>query len=242
MEKINSFIFYIIIKVYLADTVNSPIKLNEKKYPFVLPDSNDSYYYVITGKYNLKIDKESGKTNNYENDNSKTVDYSKKTVFCTDNFNLNYLYYSNDFYNFDTNLLSLKKETISKDSEADDADYIGCIPQSNDFILYGFHSDHLYFSSYSQYDTYKYDYKDINEKMSCKFIEDEEFICALIIGDYIKIIFLKYRINSNDKNVHLINSIQIDKNIKYENIALYDTNNTSTIKLLCKKKRMMEKK
>ena len=61
MKKI---FFIIIILIFSNDfiqteTINNPIYLNSKSYPFVL-FSDSTYYYIITSGESLKLNKENG--------------------------------------------------------------------------------------------------------------------------------------------------------------------------------------
>ena len=59
---------------------------------------------------------------------------------------------------------------------------VGSIPQYNDeFIIYGYIKDFLLFSKKSQEYRAFLKINNINEKLSCKFISDNYFICAYII-------------------------------------------------------------
>ena len=238
MKKIKFFFYFFIIQVYPSYIINNPIHLNDEKYPFVLPYSNDNYYYVITSGESLKIDKENGNIIKRENI-KKIKEYSDKAVFCTNELNINYIYESKEFYSFDNPSLSITKLTRTKNSDVYEIKYIGCIPQNNDFIIYGYHSNKLYFLSNSKEYSYgEYISSNINEKMSCKPIEDEEFICAFILEEYIKIFFLTYHINkiTNYISNYLssIYDILVDSSNKYKNVAIYNTNISATTKILCK--------
>ena len=57
---------------------------------------------------------------------------------------------------------------------------IGSIAQNNEFILYGLNSEYLLFSNQNIDLRVHTKIDGLNEKISCKFIEGEEFICALI--------------------------------------------------------------
>ena len=122
----------------------------------------------------------------------------------------------------------------NKNSDSLKGNYVGCIPQNNDFIIYGIDSNYLTFLSLSQNINYKLlNYDKISEKISCKFIEINEFICASIYQKKINIVFFNYNIDNSYKTLSFINNIPEETNKNFINLALYDTN-ISTIKILCK--------
>ena len=84
---------FLIIYINYAQTIDNLIILNDKQYPFVIPNSNDNYDYVITSGESLKINKESG---NIEKKN--TIFFSHEPLYCYDNSNNNYIYESNNLY------------------------------------------------------------------------------------------------------------------------------------------------
>ena len=225
-------ISYLIQEIYAIIT-NNPIKLNEKKYPFVLPYSDDNYYYVITTESILKVDKSS----EYFTEIG-TNSFDGEPLYCSDNSNNSYLFLNKSFYNISNPFDDKKQITSAKTSDSLNVEYIGCIQQDNDFIIYTAKSGQLIFLSLSQNNHYGF-YSEglVDEKISCKFIENENFICSGLFSNKIKIIFTKYSINTSNKYFNLINTIPLDDGpTQYISTILYDTPISTTLKILCKQK------
>ena len=192
------FLFIILfIKNNLQTRKNNPKYLIERKYPFVL-STIDEYYYVITKGKCLKIQKESGYIIDTKD---KDVFTSSDYVYFTDNSNNNYLYFDHKYYNIKYNpFISFEQISVnSKPSDAPGMKRIGGIAQNNYFLVYGYSNDHnkyLLFSSIPQNNRNYIENFNINDNLSCKYIEGENFICAMIINSNLQIIFLKYHDDS----------------------------------------------
>ena len=114
---------------------------------------------------------------------------------------------------------------------------VGGILQDNDFFIYGYseNNKHLIFIRKLKEGCVSLEIENINEKLSCKSIEGENFICAMIINNKLDIYCLKYNIN-----IAVIDSLEKYTNLNsltYTSISsfgLYDTNENK-IKLLCRK-------
>ena len=142
MEIIRFVLISFFIQEIYAIITNNPIKLNEKKYPFVLPYSDDNYYYVIsTGKI-LKVDKQSEYF-----DKIGTNFFDGEPLYCSDNSNNSYLFLNKYFYNISNPFDDKNQITSAKSETALNFKYTGCIPQDNDFIMYTSNSSHLIFLS-----------------------------------------------------------------------------------------------
>ena len=220
-------LFYSFIYVNYAQLLSNLIHLNDKRYPFVLFNSDNNYYYVITSGESLKIHKES-----FNIERIKTNDFSHEPLYCYYNSKNNYIYESNKIYYIDynpsINIIQINNFNSLK------GNYVGCIPQNNDFIIYGIDSNNLIFLSASQYSNHKLENnEDISEKISCKHLIMNGFICASIYKNKINIIFFYYNINNSYKTLTFIQKIPEDNDKNFINLALYDTND-STTKILCK--------
>ena len=114
---------------------------------------------------------------------------------------------------------------------------VGVIAQNNDFIIYGYYNNCLIFYSSKSQD-YSYSNKleyNLVGNLSCKYIEDDNFVCALITNNILTIICLNYNINILGSSI--LDSYENSKSIYYEKIldvCLYDTEKNN-IKLLCGK-------
>ena len=231
MKKKGYLLFLLMYAINYAQIINNNIFLNNNKYPFVLPYPDDEYYYVITSGESLKINKESGNIIERKTTNS----FSHEPIYCYDKSGNSYIYESKNFYAINYSSLSISHISHNKNSDSLSDKYTGCIPQDNDFIIYGYDSNHLIFLSFTQDNSYKLTgYKELSNKISCKFVENKEFICLTLFDKKIKIFFFYYDFNKSNK-FSSIRSIDDDKYNEYINIALYDTS-ISTKKILCKQK------
>ena len=113
----------------------------------------------------------------------------------------------------------------------------GGIIQNNNFILYGYYNDSLFFVSRKSQD-YCFSKKlenNLDKNLSCKFIEGENFICAMIINSHLTMRYLTYHINISGSS-----SLELSEKVYsryYDNILdifLYDTEKNN-IKLICAK-------
>ena len=113
---------------------------------------------------------------------------------------------------------------------------IGGISQDNEFIIYGYSSNKLIFSKNFGNCT-EVEINNINQQLSCKFIEGETFICAMIINFALDISLFKYHIDillSSDNSLTKYNNPNYLTYDSISSFGLYDTDN-NYIKLLCQK-------
>ena len=239
MSKKYFLLNFLFIYINCAQIINNPIPLNDRQYPFVLSNSDNVYYYVITSEESLKINKESG---NIEKEGM--IFFSNEALYCSDISKNNYIFESNNFYHITYNpFINISKIPQTKNADSFKDKYTGCIPQYDEFIIYGYDHDskNLIFLSLSQDNNYKFsNYDKLSEKISCKFIENNEFICATLFEKKINLIFFCYNINnSNDDKFFLTGEILDNDDFNdYINIALYDTIISKSIKILCKQNEM----
>ena len=217
-------IFFLFIVFFIrtnSEIKENPIFLVDTKNPFVLSTNND-YYYAITAGKSLKIDKESGKIENITINSFTNLNY----IYIVDNSYNNYIYYSNKYYLiiFEPFIsykeIEIYSELISE--EQNQIKILGSIAKDNDFIFYGkeIKDSFLFFSSKTRYYCFSQEIKIINDQISCKFIENENYICAMII----------YPDNSKQDSLTLNIQYELSNNIV--SFSLYDTGETN-IKLLC---------
>ena len=67
---------------------------------------------------------------------------------------------------------------------------VGGIAKENELIIYGYDNNYLLFLKQSQEYIVQLKIDNINDKLSCKFISDEIYICAMIINSKINIIWV----------------------------------------------------
>ena len=188
MEK--SFLFFIIISFQIsASIINNPIELTEGSYPILLSSKFDDYNYIITSGKVFKISKENGTIV----DTADFLRYNENFISIYDNNNSNYIYYGNEYYFINyLDFLSYKDIEVSSKSKSftttESVNNKGSIAQDNDFIIYGVRSNYFIFTSKSQeYRSYA-TINHLSDKFSCKFIEGNEFICAMIINENLEIL------------------------------------------------------
>ena len=159
---------------------NNPIILSDTQNPIVL-SSTDENYYVITSGQDLKINKYSG-------DKENTTNNVNNYLYIFDNSNNNYIYFFDDKkyyyikYNSRNPFISYVPITVNcfPKGGTSEMTIIGSIAKNDEFIIYGRRGDYLLFSSKSQYYRAFFFIENLNDKLSCKFIEDENYVCAMI--------------------------------------------------------------
>ena len=189
------FVFFTEIYSQIKDGIkNNPIFIDNGGYPVILSTlDDDAYYYVLTEKKNLKIEKETGNIL----DSNENILISSNNIYITDKSNNNYiLYNTNEWLKIIYNpFISTEKINLNylNFGEKKETKIIGSIGKNDDFIIYGYYKEELFFSNIS-HQSYSYCRigVTINDKLTCKLIEGEYFICAMIINNELKIHFLRY--------------------------------------------------
>ena len=214
----------------------TPKYLIDDNYPFILPYSDNNYYYIITKNNGLKINKENG-TIELKNHN---FGYSKETIYCVDKLNNSYLFHSHEFY-FITNYSTINNINIKVfESHSYNDVYFGSIALSTNFGIYGISSNKLTFlkkeNNQNSFAYYNYNIENI-EKMSCKCLEGFNIICSIIFNKHIQIYAISYSKDKNN-NFHSFNYEAVGPS-EYINLALYDTTLVNT-KILCKQSKEID--
>ena len=199
------FIFIFIFEIK-TDIINNPFNLGNGKYPFLLSSSYSRTNFLISSEKSYRINKEKGSIEKIDDKNS--INYSSNSILIKDRSNNNYIYdkESNKYYKIEYrnevddflyyNIISLATQmTIDKKMNI-----IGSIAQDNVFIIYGLIENKLFFTTQFQNIFCTLDIEGINDKISCKHIVEEDFICAIIINQSIQLFILKYHINKGDDN------------------------------------------
>ena len=197
MEK--CFMIFIILSIQMSSSIiDNPIYLTEGSYPILLSSTLDDYNYIITQGKALKISKENGTIV----DTARFLEYNEDFISIYDNSNNNYIYYEEKYYFINyLDFLSYKEIEVnskSKSGSTQTVDNVGSIAQDNDFIIYGIRSTYFIFTSQSQEFRSYATIKSLTEKITCKFIEGTEFICAMIINGDLKIFIFTYKINQHN--------------------------------------------
>ena len=159
--------------------INLTSSLNNRLYPLVLT-SSDEYYYVLTSMNDLQIEKESGDVKNIKENNI----ISQNTIHHVDNSNNNYLFNWNDYYFINYNpFISYQNYQMNLQPNGFNINIlknIGIIQFDNDVIIYGYYDKELFFCSKSQQYCSSFSYQNPMKQLSCKFIEEEYCLCAMV--------------------------------------------------------------
>ena len=100
---------------------------------------------------------------------------------------------------------------------------IGFVSKDNNFIIYGYENNNfLVFLNKARESMAKFKIEKINDKLSCKLIRDENFICAMIINSRISIYCLKYQISSDESSYDSLQSYKIMSNTELNNYSAKD--------------------
>jgi len=238
MEK--KFFLFIVFFIRINSQIKeNPIFLVNASNPFVL-STNDDYYYAITAGKSLKINKEFGNIENITINNFTNSNY----IYIVDDIYNNYIYYSNKYYHIIYSpFISYEEITVhseQKNGEQNPMIIVGSIPKDNDFIVYGITKmDYLSFSSKSQYycASTSTEKDDIDERISCKLIENNDYICGIITEENLSINCFKYQIfaNSLDDSLTLYRYTLSWTFGSVSSFGLYDIDkNKTNTKLFCR--------
>ena len=234
---------FFIISFYLCfitssnqEIINNPIKSKRQFNPID--------YMIICHSQNVQIKQ---KELIIKEDNHKylldSYIISQPLLLCKDESNNNFLLVENNYYkvdkktNFDIHTESLYKKL---DTEIKFLGYFKIVGSSkvqlkNEMVFYGTSNQKLIFYHIREGRKFTEDIGTNNEQISCKFIKDYTYICAVSKSKNI-IIYIFVNINDSiinkqvNKNYKLVEQMQ-----QHENPILYDTS-SSNYKVLCAKK------
>ena len=249
MKKLYFFIFIFLFTRINLKIKENPIFLVEAENPFVL-STNDDYYYVMTKGKSLKIEKESGVIINItDNQFSSSEIFFNIIEYSNNNYINNYIYIKNssnqlnEYYHIIYNpFISYEKITVNSEPKESESStrlsIVGSIQTNNEFIIYGYSTFNTYlmFSSKSQYYISRISKNNINNNLSCKFLEGENYICAMIINSKLEIRCVMYHIVPADSSQDCLMFFPNSNTYTYDSISslsLYDTDK-NYIKILCR--------
>ena len=231
-----SYLYFIILFYQINSIIENPIFLVDSKNPYVLSVNDNNSYYIIAKGMNLKVKKKTGKriassSNEVEEGCFFTHDFSYKNyLLCSDKYyiinNSNNFLYEKYEYN------SLVKNCI------DPTTIVGSMINKNndDIYIYGYSANQIYFLHYFiEHQNFP---KDSVIGMSCKFIEDNYFICGKIV--LLKLYVYNFKINI-DFSIEPLLTLLPDESSDYlyfdsiSSLGLYDTDKNN-IKLLCRQR------
>ena len=219
-----------------SEIILNPIKITDDRCPFVLT-SEDDYYYILTKKYIITLEKNTGNVINKKNHN---IQLSSNFIGFDDNSNNNYLYDDDRYFYISYNESKLIKQTSFNLKLEYDLDKVinACkAPRINDFVIYGYKSNKLFFCIQSQNYCSSIEFNEtLSEIISCKLILGMDYICAMLIDHQLTINFLRYNTYNNNPQQNSISLFSEDTiSYIYDSIidlGLYDTRDNN-IKIFC---------
>ena len=232
--------FYFLFTILLIQTnsqiISNPVFLVKSKNPFV-HSKNDDYYYLLTTGYYLKIKKDSGKIvikieDNKVKENCLIIENIANDDFllCLDNYYK--ITYSDSSIRYDNHI------TINSNYGSHMNQYMkngGVIKYNNNINIYGAFSSIIFFLiNIKDEKTKTIDTSNV-DKMSCKFIKNQDFICGLIYFEFLHLFCFGIQ---SDESITFLKEYKNDKKLIYPSISslgLYDTDENN-IKLLCYQK------
>ena len=241
MKKLYFFLFIgFFIQTNLLIKENPIFLVNSKN--LIVLSTNDDYYYVITSNKSFKLKKNSGDIKIINNNIFNIFDYN----YFSDNEYNNYLYkyinsensnklnfeYYKIIYNsgISKNNINFGIKTCSFNMKP-----VGSIEKDYELFIYGYSSDRLLFIRKSDNDCVNSIRSIIDGKLSCKLINEENFVCAMIINSKLQVDCFKYYIISFLPKIYVLTPYF--NSLSYNSISsfgLYDTDD-NYIKLLCEK-------
>lgn len=233
------FLFIVLLIRTNSQIIENPIFLFETKYPFALStDDEEDDYYIITEGKSLQIDKDTGEIIDIKNNTFIISEY----VYILDKSYTNYLYNmnSNNYYEIIYNPFISYQEIAQSNSDFDYPNMIKIgVLQDNNFIIYGYNYNFLIFLDIShRYSATVQIYYSIKQ-LTCKLIENEIFICAMIKNGEENKIYIetfKYINSQGSLKVNMFNNYYnyYQSNSNIYSFSLYDTD-MYDLKLLCLK-------
>ena len=217
-----------------SEIILNPIKITDDSCPFVL-SSEDDYYYILTRKAIITIEKNNG---NITNNKIHKISLSSDFIVFDDNSYNNYLYDNDDYFYINYNESnSLQKILFNFDSEFKFIINACKAPRRNDFIIYGYKFRNFIFCIKSQNYCSSFQYKErLSNKISCKFILGMDYVCAMLIDHELTLNYFRYN-TYNDAPQHNTLSLFSEISISFSQYSikgtgLYDTRD-SNIKIVC---------
>ena len=179
-------LFFLFIALFFQ--TNSQINENPKilaevPYPIVLSANESNFYYIIAEGKSMKIEKESGNILEMSDNEFNMLNY----LYIVDNSNNNYLcsLNSNEYYKIIYDPIILyDKFLIDSNISGFDIARVGSLSENNNLIIYGYSNEDnsLVFISHPKYNIKSFeDSYNVITDLSCKLIENGDFICILII-------------------------------------------------------------
>ena len=248
---INLYIIYIFITFSLGQFIKNPIKIDD--------DSKFNDYIINLESNNKQFTTSNGKTISIIKDDTEII-YNSQSFYLSPNFYLckdesdyyflfaHFNYYSkNPSYTNNRiieslNLISTLPQNVKYNGFIKEKEYNKYNPISkinkNEIIIYGKQEDYLFFKYTNEGNTYIININNIGKNISCKFVRSSRYVCAYFLNDILEVstIMLKY-ISSNNKELEIIQTKQVDERQNFDNLILYDTS-TEFYKILCCSKKI----
>ena len=237
-------IFFLFIALFIQTTqINeNPKILAEVPYPIVLSTNESNFYYIIAEGKSMKIEKESGNILEMSENEFNMLNY----LYIVDNSNNNYLcsLNSNEYYKIIYDPIILyDKFLIDSNIGGFDIVRVGSLSENNNLIIYGYSNEDnsLVFISHPKYNIKSFeDSYNVITDLSCKLIENGDFICILINDktmDNLIIYKWNYTIVSEEEeyfnfSYDIIQNHYFITSSRFDSLAMFNTQ-SNDIKLLC---------
>ena len=256
MEKLKLsktlFIMFLLINSIKEEIINNPIKISDHPNPIIL--HTQTQYYIYTSGECIITNRENGEIESKNTFGS----YSKPFVLCRDESGNFFIYAKNLYYQIISCTYYIK--TLPSINYPNNQNFIGYIQESeytpttlelilpnhkckieqNEVIIYGKKdSNYIMFS----FITRKYSgsfsvYTGIEDHISCKSLENSEYLCAVIYNEmayfYIIVYVTQLSIIADICELSKINTVKLEKFNSHTQIEMYNTN-TNNMKIVCAK-------
>ena len=228
------------------EIINNPYFIGSGEHPFLLSTESVDDNYVISSQKSFKLKKENGKiddsveineffySSNFIHVVGKSfknfiIDKERQTIFLID---------------YEHSITFVEKSEYSNLFESPNNEIIGSITRVKDinedeisgtnFIVYGKSDKKLFFYTDDGKFYFSKALDNISDKLSCKFVEGNFFICLIFIDDMIDFHYIKFNKDSTEEHLKIIYSEPFETGISYFDLALYDTSERN-LKFLCAK-------
>ena len=224
--------------------MNNPYLIGNGERPFLLSTESVDYNYIISSKHSFKLKKEEGTIDAIVEMNE--FSYSSNFIHIVSKTFKNFIIdkESNKFYNinYGVSIEFLEESGYSNLFENSENEILGSIARVKDinedemkdshFIIYGISKDKLFFYTNDKTFYYSKELENINDKLSCKFIEEDFFVCLIFIDYKINFYYIMFKKEVIDMPLNIIYSDSLYTGNLYSDLAFYDTSERN-LKFLC---------
>ena len=248
VEKIiNIFLILTIILISKEAIINNPVLISEHGNPITLLSSDNNYYIVCTSGEIVRV-----KTSGEIQSRNTFPTYNAPYIWMTDESSNHFLYCSSDMYKITlpNGYTSITKPSITypqswiylgyiAETKTSGGIYQGCLCEvlQDELIIYGRTNDYYITFSFLKkavfYTIIVGDSK-MEHKMSCKRIENGQYLCTFLYGYIVNVYVFSHLLDSSlqcsmkkTKVISMSNTLN-----NHVNLEVYDTNVINK-KLIC---------